>query len=177
MAQTPVRFLKALKDAWVIADDHIALTSAQFHPDGHLFAAGGIDGQIKLFEVMTGARAANFEASGPITAISFSENGTWLASAVQGSTSVTVWDLRKQEQIKIIETGGQVKGVRWDYTGQFLATAGPSGVTIQQYSKSAKAWSEPLRTAVPAVAAEWGSEAQKLVALNEGTLTVLGPAS
>lgn len=123
---------------------------------------------------MTGGSAANFEASGPLKAISFSENGTWLASAVQGSTSVTVWDLRKLEQIKVLETGGQVNDVRWDYTGQFLATAGARGVTVQHYSKSAKAWSEPLKSAVPAVAAVWGSGAQSLVALSEGILTVLG---
>lgn len=158
----------------MLADHNPALTSAQFHPDGHLFAAGGMDGQIKLFEVITGASAANFEASEPLKAISFSENGTWLASAVQGSTSVAVWDLRKQEQIKIIETGGQVSGLRWDYTGQFLATAGTSGITVQQYSKSSKAWSEPLKSAVPAVAIEWGSGARSLVALNEGILAILG---
>lgn len=152
----------------------IALTCAQFHPDGHLFAAGGTDGQIKIFDVISGVRGAAFEASGSLKAISFSENGTWLASVVQDSTSVTVWDLRKQGQIKVLETGGHVNGVQWDYTGQFLATAGPSGVTVQHYSKSAKAWSEPLRSAVPAVAAEWGSGARDLVVLNEGTLTVLG---
>ena len=85
-----------------------------------------------------------------------------------------VWDLRKAEQIKELETGGQVNNLHWDYTGQFLATAGPSGTTVQQYSKSAKAWSEPLKSAVPAVDVAWGSKAQNLVSLDEGILTVLG---
>lgn len=151
-----------------------ALSAARFHPDGHLFAAGGVDGQIKVFDVTSGANAANFDESGPIQALSFSENGTWLAAVVTGSTSVSIWDLRKSTQIKVLETGGQITGMRWDYTGQFLATAGPGGVTVQQYSKSAKEWSEPLRLAVPAAAIDWGSSAQSLVSLNKGLLTVLG---
>ena len=159
-----------------IANCCLALTSAQFHPDGHLFAAGGSNGQIKLFDVTTGSSAANFEASGSLQAISFSENGTWLASAVQNSTTITIWDLRKLEQIKLLETGGQVRDVKWDYTGQFLATAGTRGVTVQQYSKSAKAWSEPLKSAVSGVALGWGTEAKNLVILNEETITVLGCA-
>ncbi|KAM0801349.1 cell cycle control protein [Usnea florida] len=154
-----------------------ALTTAQFHPDGHLFAAGGADGQIKLYEMKTGVNAANFDATGPLEAIEFSENGIWLAAAVKGSTSVSIWDLRKASQIKILETGGQVTSVRWDYTGQYLATAGPTGVAVQMYSKSSKAWSEPLRSAVPALSVDWGSSAKHLVSLNEeGVITVLGSA-
>ena len=157
-------------------DNHPALTSAQFHPDGHLLAAGGVDGQIRVFETKTGDIAAIFDASGPVRAISFSENGIWLASVVQGSTSATIWDLRKAEETKVLEIGGQIDSVHWDYTGQFLATAGPSGITAQQYSKSAKAWSEPLKSAVPAVDAVWGSKARNLVSLDQGILTVLGPS-
>ena len=153
----------------------IALITAQFHPDGHLFAAGGADSQIKLYEMKTGANAANFDATGPLEAVEFSENGIWLAAAAKGSTSVSIWDLRKASQIKVLETGGQVTSVRWDYTGQYLATAGPTGVSVQHYSKFSKEWSEPLRSGVPAVSVEWGSSAQNLVSLDgEGAITVLG---
>lgn len=76
--------------------------------------------------------------------------------------------------LRELEAGGAVDSVRWDYTGQFLAAAGPSGVTVQSYSKSTKDWSEPLRTAVPSVAVEWGPQAQSLICLGEGgTITVL----
>ncbi|CAF9908442.1 hypothetical protein IMSHALPRED_006674 [Imshaugia aleurites] len=154
-----------------------ALHTARFHPDGHLFAAGGADGQIKLYEMKTGANAANFDAAGPLKVIEFSENGIWLAAAVNGSTSVLIWDLRKSSQIKTLETGGQVTSIRWDYTGQYLATAGPTGVAVQQYSKSSKEWSEPLRSAVPAVSVDWGSSAQDLVSLDgNGVITVLASA-
>lgn len=152
-----------------------ALTTAEFHPDGHLFAAGGMDGQIKVFDVRSGANAANFDEPGPINALSFSENGTWLASVVKGSTTVSIWDLRKSASIKVLETGGPVDSIRWDYTGQFLATAGPSGLTVQQYSKSTKEWSEPLRIAAPAVDIEWGPKAHSLVSLGgHGVIAILG---
>ena len=158
----------------LVANTSLALNTAQFHPDGHLFAAGGVDGQIKVFDVTSGANAANFEESGPLQALSFSENGTWLASVTKGSTTVSVWDLRKSSQIKVIETGGHIATALWDYTGQFLATSGASGITIQQYSKSAKEWSEPLRSSEPAVAVAWGPRARSLILLDKAGLMILG---
>ncbi|KAL8760197.1 MAG: hypothetical protein Q9199_000220 [Rusavskia elegans] len=153
-----------------------ALTVAGFHPDGHLFAAGGVDGQIKLFDVKTGANAANFESTGPIEAISFSENGTWLASAAKGSTSVSVWDLRKAAVIHTIDIASPILAVQWEYTGQFLAIAGPSGLVVQHYSKSTKEWSEPLKNAVPSLALGWGLNASSIYCLDaEGLITTLTP--
>lgn len=153
----------------------IGLTSAEFHPDGHLFAAGGADGQIKIYVVTSGANVANLDVSAPVQALSFSENGTWLAAVSKGSTNVSIWDLRKSTQIKLLEVGGLIECLRWDWTGQFLAIAGRSEVTIQQYSKSTKAWSEPLRTPISAVALEWGAAAQSLVSLtHDGSITILG---
>ncbi len=117
---------------------------------------------------------ANFELSGPILALSFSENGTWLAVVVKGQTSVSIWDLRKAAQTKTLEIGSKVENIRWDYTGQFIAVAGPGGLVVQQYSKASKEWSEPLRSAVSAVAVEWGPRAQSLISLSgDGVLTVL----
>lgn len=133
-----------------------------------------MDGEIKVFDVKTGDNAANFQEASPLQALNFSENGTWLAAATRGSSNISIWDLRKAAQIKMIDSGGPVTDVKWDYTGQFLASAGPSGISVQQYSKSSKEWSEPLRTVVPAVAIGWGLKAQRLVGLNEeGIVTVL----
>ncbi|CEL03494.1 WD40-repeat-containing domain protein [Aspergillus pseudodeflectus] len=151
-----------------------SLLSVQFHPDGHLLAAGGSDGQIKIYDVKTGSAAANFQLAGPVKQVFFSENGTFLAAVTENSTTVSIWDLRSAKEVKVLETGSQVDSIYWDYTGQFILTGGPSGLTVQQYSKASKAWSEPLRSAVPAVAVAWGSAAQSIVALNtDGGLTVL----
>ena len=147
-----------------------------FHPDGHLLAAGGADGAIRLFDVKSGQLVHTFPtpASGSVQALSFSENGTWLASANQGQTSVTVWDLRKTGLLKTLDIGTAVTGISWDYTGQFLAACGPGGVVVSQYVKASKAWEEPLRKAINAVDVKWGANAKSLVALtSEGGVSVI----
>src|ERR1700761_8855836 len=99
-----------------------ALTCCEFHPDGHIFAAGTKDGRILVFDIKTGEIAATFATEGAVQAITFSENGTLFASASKSSTSVSIWDLRKagdQANVKDIEFGGQVSGLAWDYTAQF----------------------------------------------------------
>ncbi|KAK4979565.1 hypothetical protein LTR66_010444 [Elasticomyces elasticus] len=152
------------------------LTTVSFHPDGHLLAAGDATGTIKLFEVRTGENVANFTSStpSPIRSLSFSENGTWLASALSGSTSVSIWDLRKMAEIKTLEIGSGVKAVACDYTGQFLAVCGLGGVSVQHYSKASKSWSEVVAKGVKAVDVKWGAQAKSLVVLtDEGGVSVL----
>ena len=155
-----------------------ALTTGTFHPDGHLFAAGTSQGDIKLFRTDTLEEAATFQLGAPIQAVTFSENGFWLAATAKGQSSVTIFDLRKEGDaaaVKTLEVGGSVLSLSWDYTGQFLATAGPSGVTVQAYAKSSKKWSEPFRSAVPGVAVKWGELGQNLVTVNqEGVVNVFG---
>jgi pre-mRNA-processing factor 19 len=154
-----------------------ALSTVAFHPDGHIFAAGTASGEILLYDVKTSQVAHTFPATSaaPISALSFSENGTWLAAASEGSTVVTIFDLRKTTALKTLDVGTAVTGVSWDYTGQFLAACGSGGVVVSQYTKSSKAWSEPLRKAISAVDVKWGANAKALVALtSNGAITVLG---
>lgn len=154
------------------------MTCCRFHPDGELFAAGASDGHVKIFSVSSGTQAANLDeggASDAIQAITFSENGYWLAVVAQGSTYASVWDLRKETKVKVLDIGSQIDSIAWDYTGQFLALAGPGGLAVQQYAKSTKEWLEPFRSAAPTVAVEWGDRAQSLVTVNmEGRITIVG---
>ncbi|KAI9813563.1 MAG: hypothetical protein M1826_002476 [Phylliscum demangeonii] len=151
-----------------------SLTTAAFHPDGHLFAAGTTRGQIHIFDVKTGVKAATFDASGALTTIAFSENGTWLATASDGPTTITIWNLRTAAELCTLEMSSVVACLRWDYTGQFLAAAGSHGVTVHAYSKASKEWSQPLQVAVPALAVEWGARASSLITRGgDGTVTVL----
>jgi pre-mRNA-processing factor 19 len=137
-----------------------------------------VSGKIKLFMTKTLEHAAEFQLGAPLQALVFSENGFWLAATAKGQTTATIFDLRKEgaaATAKVLETGGSVQTLAWDYTGQFLATGGSSGVTVQQYLKSSKSWSEPFRTSVPAVSLRWGESGRQLVALNgEGVITVFG---
>ncbi|OAQ73522.1 cell cycle control protein [Pochonia chlamydosporia 170] len=156
-----------------------ALTTCAFHPDGHIFAAGTLSGDVKLYMTKNLEQAAVFRLGAPVQAVAFSENGFWLAATAKGQTTVTIFDLRRTEgdaaPAKVLETGGSVQSLAWDYTGQYLATGGASGVTIQQYAKSSKKWSEPFRNSTPVVGLRWGESARKLVAVNgEGVVSVFG---
>ncbi|KAK7697106.1 hypothetical protein SLS64_013899 [Diaporthe eres] len=154
------------------------LTRCAFHPDGHLFAAGTSTGEIKMLLTKTGEEAATFSLGAPVEGLAFSENGYWIAATAKGQTTVTVFDLRKEgaaATAKVLEVGSSVQRLAWDYTGQFLATAGPSGVTVQQYAKGSKKWSELLQSATPAVGLGWGEQAKALVTVNgDGVISVLG---
>lgn len=113
-------------------------------------------------------------STAPIQALSFSENGTWLASAQANNATVTIWDLRKLSALHTFDAGTPVSGISWDYTGQFLAACGPGGVVVQQYEKKSKAWKELLRKAIATVDLAWGVKASSLVALtSEGAVSVL----
>lgn len=155
-------------------------TACAFHPDGHLFAAGTSTGDILMFLTKEGTEAASFSLGAPVEAIVFSENGFWIAATAKGQTTVTVFDLRKEGDAataKVLDIGSAVQSLAWDYTGQFLATAGPSGVTVQQYAKGGRKWVELLQSATPAVALAWGEEAKKLITVNgDGVVSILGAA-
>ncbi|KAJ4287048.1 hypothetical protein N0V88_007813 [Collariella sp. IMI 366227] len=154
-----------------------ALTACAFHPDGNLFGAGTQSGDIKVFKTDTGEQAESFSLGSPVQTLVFSENGFWFAAAGKGQSTTAIFDLRKSGAaalVKELQTG-DAQALAWDYTGQFLATAGSTGVTVQMYLKSAKAWSEPLRTSTPATAIRWGDEAKTLVTVSkEGVVAVLG---
>lgn len=165
------------KPFWFKLTTLLGILCAKFHPDGHLLGLGGADGQVHIYDVKSGAAAASFPMSAPVTALAFSENGYFMAAVTENSTSISVWDLRKSKLHKVLETGTKITALDWDYTGQFLVSGGPNGITVQQYTKATKEWSEPLRSAVPVVAVAWGASAQNILATNkDGVLTVLAQA-
>nr|5M89_A Chain A, Spliceosome WD40 Sc [Thermochaetoides thermophila]5M89_B Chain B, Spliceosome WD40 Sc [Thermochaetoides thermophila] len=154
-----------------------ALTTCAFHPDGNLFAAGTQTGHILVFHTTTLEQAESFPLGTPIQALAFSENGFWFAATGKGTSSVTIFDLRKSgaaAAVKELQTG-EVLSISWDYTGQYLATGGGTGVTVQMYTKATKSWSEPVRLGMPVVGVKWGGEAKRLVVVSrEGVVSVLG---
>jgi WD40 repeat protein len=80
-----------------------SILSTQFHPDGVLLATGNAANVVQLWDIRAQASAASFvEHTGPINAISVSENGYLLASGSADGT-VKIWDLRKQICSKTLE--------------------------------------------------------------------------
>ena len=115
---------------------------------------------------MAGTVGAEFVTEGPVQSLVFSENGYWLASSSQGATGASIWDLRRlNDAPKVLDIGGPVEDLAWDYSAQFLAVAGASCVAVQQWSKKSKSWSEPFRKAVPAQKVRWGADAKALITL------------
>lgn len=152
------------------------ITTGQFHPDGHLIGLGGSKGQIALYWTKDGTLAAAFEptSSAPLANISFSENGTFVASANEGSSAVEVRDLRTSSVIKTLEVGGPVGQAKWDYTGQFLGIVSAAGVSVQKYDKKGKSWSEVASLATPGTELAWGADAKKIITIGaSGDLMVM----
>jgi len=139
-----------------------ACTCITFHPDGLILGTGIASNGILIWDVKTQKNVASFEGhTNPVSSISFSENGYYLASSA-GNT-VKLWDLRKLKNVHSIDlpNDAQISSVQWDYSGTYLAVAsddirvymGKALTHIATYSKHTKA----------VTGAKWGHLAKILV--------------
>lgn len=112
--------------------------------------------------------------SGPISSLSFSENGYYLATAAEDSC-VKLWDLRKLKNFKTIQLdeGYEVKDLCFDQSGTYLAVA---GTDVRVYL--CKQW-ETLKTfndhTALAMGVRFGNHAQSIASVSmDRTLKIYG---
>jgi WD40 repeat protein len=133
----PERLLQAL------SGHPVGVTAVAFHPDGKSLASVGLDGSVKVWDVMTGKVLIQRTASSkPALAVAFSGDGSRLVvSSGSGQAGcIDVWDVtgERQRTVKTAEAAGCL-AVAPD--GALVAYSGKGGVVrlIDVESGSGKA--------------------------------------
>ncbi|ODO11654.1 hypothetical protein I350_00438 [Cryptococcus amylolentus CBS 6273] len=160
-------------------DGSFAYNSFAVHPDGILHGGGTKEGTVRVWDARQSSSLAATLSShtSPLTSLSFSENGYYLATSSSTSPTVKIFDLRKLDVLSewALPEENVVKEVRFDPSAQFLSVV---GTDARVYAN--KTWEELLKfeeNAGELVGARFGKLGSEIVLAGmDRTLRVLGSA-
>lgn len=120
-------------------------SQVSFHPDGIILGCGTVDSVVRIFDVQSQKNAANFRGhTGKVTALSFSENGYYLATGDEKGV-VKLWDLRKLQNFHTIpfKSADPIGALEFDQSGSYLAVTGQDVTvyTCKQW-ETVKTWTD-----------------------------------
>lgn len=141
-------------------------TCAELHPDGLILGAGANDSVVHIYDVKQQKNVCTFSEghNHPISSISFSENGYFLASG-DVSGVVRIWDLRKLAGIQTLTHSAAVNAVKFDQSGSYLAVGG-ADVTIYR-SKEWGVVKQFVEHTAPVTGVHFGARAHYLASTSK----------
>jgi WD40 repeat protein len=100
-----------------------------FAPDGHALAASDIDGRIRIIDLNTGRERVSFQAhSGPLSSLTYSDDGRMLASTSMFDEVTRIWDAEGGRPLLELKANSRrVHAAAFAPGGRTVATAGTDG--------------------------------------------------
>ena len=130
-----IGIIDLLNREWVLKIPYHAEHEIAISPDGSMLATGGRNGEIVLFDMLSGKTigileghntSSNQFGSNQVSCVQFSPDGRWLAS-LSGDPFMIVWDVMAQKPAAIYEHDRQYNFMRcipqltWFWDSQWLA--------------------------------------------------------
>ncbi|CAK9028856.1 Katanin p80 WD40 repeat-containing subunit B1 (Katanin p80 subunit B1) (p80 katanin), partial [Durusdinium trenchii] len=111
-----------------LAGHRTACLAAEFHPLGNVLVSGGVDSNVKVWDIRNKNCARTFMGhEGDVTCVKFSPDGRWAASGSADRT-VKLWDLQAGKMIhEFASHRGAISSLAFHPDERWLATGSQDG--------------------------------------------------